>query len=51
MAYHAVWLIYDLTHWRGPWTLFWIGMSGWALGRWWRWHRHRQLRVTERRQL
>ncbi|MBX5466887.1 MAG: hypothetical protein K6U14_05255 [Firmicutes bacterium] len=31
MLYHLAWLAYDLTHWRGPWTLFWIAMGVWAL--------------------
>lgn len=30
MLYHGVWLVYDLTHWRGPWTLFWVDIGVWA---------------------
>jgi hypothetical protein len=49
MLYHLVWLSYDLTHWHGPWTLFGIALSVWAMWRGWRWHRRQRLQTWIRR--
>ncbi len=44
MLYHLVYLGYDLTHFHGLSSLFWIGMGVWAIWRSVRWHRRRAYR-------
>ena len=42
MLYHLVWLGYDLLHFHGLYSLFWIGMGLWGFYRAWKWHRRRR---------
>ena len=44
MLYHLVWLGYDLLHFHGLYSLFWIGMGLWGFYRAWKWHRRRKPR-------
>ena len=44
MFYHLVWIGYDLTHFHGLSSLFWIAMGVWAIIRIRRWHHHRSYR-------
>ena len=38
-AYHAFWLLFDLTHLDRPWSLFFAAMAAWGVVRALRWRR------------
>ena len=44
MLYHLVYVGWDVTHFHGLASLFWIGMGIWGAYRAWHWHRQRSRR-------
>lgn len=49
MLYHLVFIGWDLMHFHGAYSLFWIGMGAWGFYRAWRWRRRRTYRKTRNR--
>lgn len=49
MLYHSAYLIYDLTHFHGIGSLFWIVMGVFAIWRSVRWHLRRRRHMTRNR--
>lgn len=44
MLYHLFYVGWDLVHFHGVASLFWIAMGLWGVYRAWQWHRHRRSR-------